>query len=85
MVARFDPMTWSQVAILFGAGVGAAIGQFGITLAYGYAAPRDIAVYDYSNILFTAALGFVFFGQIPDAWSVLGFALILFAAFRLNR
>ena len=85
MLARFDPMSASQVAILFGAGAGAAIGQFGITLAYGYAAPRDIAVYDYSNILFTAAFGLLLFGQVPDVWSVLGFALILAAAFRLNR
>ena len=85
MLARFDPMTTAQVAILFGAGAGAAIGQFGITLAYGYAAPRDIAVYDYSNILFTAAFGFLLFGQIPDVWSVLGFVLILAAAFRLHR
>ena len=85
MLARFDPMTVGQVAILFGAGAGAAIGQFGITLAYGYAAPRDIAVYDYSNILFTAAFGLLLFGQVPDVWSVLGFALILAAAVRLNR
>ena len=85
MLSRFDPMTVAQVAILFGAGAGAAIGQFGITLAYGYAAPRDIAVYDYSNILFTAAFGLVLFGQVPDVWSVLGFSLILVAAFRLNR
>ena len=85
MLAHFDPMTWAQVAILFGAGAGAAAGQFGITAAYGYAAPREIAVYDYSNILFTAAFGLVLFGQIPDLWSVLGFLLILAAAFRLHR
>jgi len=85
MVAGFDPMTWKQVAILFGAGAGAAIGQFGITLAYGYAAPREIAVYDYSNILFTAMFGLLFFGQIPDLWSLVGFAAILIAAFRLFR
>ena len=85
MLARFDPMTAGQVAILFGAGAGAAIGQFGITLAYGYAAPRDIAVYDYSNILFTAAFGLILFNQVPDIWSVLGFSLILVAAVRLNR
>ena len=78
-----DPMNAVQVLILSGAGAGAAIGQFGITLAYGYAAPRDIAVYDYSNILFTAAFGFLFFGQVPDLWSVFGFLLILLAAFRL--
>ena len=85
MAVRFDPMTWRQVVVLFGAGAGAALGQFGITMAYGYAAPRDIAVYDYSSILFTAALGFALFGQVPDAWSVLGFALIVAAAFRLHR
>ena len=85
MLSRFDPMTAAQVAILFGAGAGAAIGQFGITLAYGYAAPREIAVYDYSNILFTAAFGLLLFDQVPDVWSVLGFAFILAAAFRLHR
>ena len=85
MVHRFDPMTWQQVVVLFGAGAGAAIGQFGVTAAYGYAAPREIAVYDYSNILFTAAFGFFLFGQVPDLWSALGFGLILLAALLLNR
>ena len=84
MAAGFDPMTWRQVAALLGAGAGAAMGQFGITIAYGYAAPRDIAVYDYSNILFTAALGFTFFGQVPDALSAVGFALVIAAALRLH-
>ena len=83
MLAGFDPMTGRQVLILLEAGVGAAIGQFGITLAYGYAAPKDIAVFDYSGILFAAAFGFLCFGQIPDLMSVLGFAAILLAAVRL--
>ena len=85
IAVSFTPMTLAQVLILFGAGVGGALGQFGITVAYGFAAPRDIAVYDYSNILFTAAFGFVLFGQIPDIWSVAGFVLIIVAAFRLHR
>lgn len=84
MFARFDPMTWQQVLILFGAGASAALGQFGITLAYGYAEPREIAVFDYTNILFTAAFGFLFFSQVPDIWSVLGFVAILIAAFRMR-
>ncbi|MGN0832852.1 MAG: DMT family transporter [Kiritimatiellia bacterium] len=85
MLADFDPMTGAQVLVLLGAGVGAAIGQFGITLAYGYAAPREIAVFDYTNILFTAALGWLFFGQFPDFLSVVGFAVILSAAVFLAR
>ena len=85
LAAGLTPMTGAQLLILFGAGAGAAIGQFGITLAYGYAQPREIAVYDYSNILFTAALGYLFFDQMPDALSVAGFAVILVAAFRMFR
>ena len=84
MLHGFVPMTAAQVAILFGAGGGAALGQFGVTLAYRCAAPRDIAVYDYANILFTAALGFALFGQIPDGWSLAGFALIVAAALRMR-
>ena len=84
MIAGFDPMTWRQVLILFGAGAAAALGQFGITLAYGYAEPREIAVFDYSNILFTAAFGLLFFAQVPDVWSVVGFVAILIAAFRMR-
>ena len=85
MVHRFDPMSASQVVVLLGAGVGAAIGQFGITLAYGYAAPKDIAVFDYSGILFAALFGFLFFGQVPDLLSVAGFVAIILAAFALAR
>ena len=80
MATGFDPMTGLQVLILLGAGAGAAIGQFGITLAYGYAAPRDIALFDYSGILFAAVFGFLFFGQMPDCLSLLGFLLVLAAA-----
>ena len=85
LAAGLTPMTGTQLMILFGAGAGAAIGQFGITLAYGYAPPREIAVYDYSNILFTAALGYLVFDQMPDALSVAGFAVLLVAAFRMFR
>ena len=85
MAAGFDPMTGRQVLVLLGAGAGAAIGQFGITLAYGYAAPKDIAVFDYSGILFAAAFGFLFFVQVPDLLSVAGFLAIILAAFLLAR
>ena len=83
MAAGFTPMTAMQVVVLLGAGAAAAVGQFGVTLAYGYAAPREIAVWDYTNIPFTAALGFLMFDQVPDALSVAGFALIVLAAARL--
>lgn len=84
MLPGMKSMTFAQVAVLLGAGGAAAVGQFGVTLAYGYAAPRDIAVYDYSSVLFAAAFGYLFFAQVPDIFSVLGFAVILAALVLLN-
>ena len=79
------PMTPAQVLILFGAGLGALVGQFGVTAAYRFAAARDLAAYDYSNVVFSAMFGLLLFGQIPDPLSWIGFAMIFFMAFVMNR
>ncbi len=80
----FDPMTPAQVLIMLGAGLGAAVGQFGVTAAYRFAPPREIAVFDYTNVIFTSLFGFFFFAQKPDLISVAGFLLIVLAGAR-NR
>ncbi len=80
----YAPMTFAQVLVLLGAGVGAAIGQFGVTAAYRHAEPRSIAAYDYTNVIFTSLFGFFFFAQVPDVASVVGFVVILVAALRLH-
>ena len=72
-----EPMTGCQMLALLGAGGGAAVGQFGITWAYRFAEPRQIAVYDYSGIIFAAALGCAVFGQVPDILSFCGFLVII--------
>ena len=77
MLFDYQPMTGAQVAILFGAGVSAAVGQFGITAAYRLAQPRELAVYDYSNVAFAAMFGFFVFGQVPDVFSWIGIAIIV--------
>jgi drug/metabolite transporter (DMT)-like permease len=85
ILAGFTPMTAEQVLIMAGAGIGAAIGQFGITAAYRFSAPGPVAVFDYTNIIFTAVLGFMFFGQIPDLWSILGYVAIVVAAVVMRK
>lgn len=77
LVGGFVPMTAMQLAVLLAAGVCAAVGQFGITWGYRFAEPRQVAVYDYSGIIFAALLGFAAFGQIPDVFSVIGFTVII--------
>ena len=71
-----EPMTGMQVLFLLLAGLSAAGGQFSVTAAYCYAPAREISVYDYSQIIFSAILGFFVFGQIPDVYSILGYGII---------
>ena len=81
LLFHYTPMTWKQLLMLLLAGASATAGQFGVTLAYKYAPSREVSVYDYSQVLFSALLGFLLFGDLPDHWSVLGYVLILGAAF----
>lgn len=76
LIFGYHPMTAAQLVILLLAGIAAAGGQFAITAAYCYAPAREISVYDYSQIIFSAILGFVVFGQIPDMFSWLGYGII---------
>lgn len=77
LIINFEPMTWVQLLMLLGAGLAAAGGQFSITAAYYYAPAREISVYDYSQIIFSALLGYILFDQIPDALSFLGYVIII--------
>lgn len=76
LLFRYHPMSPSQLGILLLAGLAAAGGQFSITAAYTYAPAREISVYDYSQIIFSAILGFLVFAQISDLFSWLGYLII---------
>ena len=80
LIFDFHPMTLLQFLILIGAGAAAAGGQFTITAAYCYAPAKEISVYDYSQIIFATALGFLFFREVPDVWSFVGYDIIIAAA-----
>ncbi len=73
----YHPMTRQQILYLILVGVCAAGGQFGITAAYTFAPSREISVYDYSNIIFTAIEGYIFLHQgLPDILSLVGYFVI---------
>ena len=77
MLLSYQPMSMAQVIALLCAGAAAAGGQFAITAAYFHAPAREISVYDYSQIIFSALLGFLLFHQVPDRYSVIGYAIII--------
>ena len=76
LLLDFHPMTVGQVVILLCAGIAAAVGQFAITAAYSCAPAKEISVYDYTQIVFSALFGFLFLQQIPDRYSVIGYIII---------
>lgn len=79
IIAVYTPMSIKQFIYLILAGTFATIGQFGITLAYKYAPAKEISIFDYSNIIFSAIISLVFFNVLPDYLSFIGY-LIIFGA-----
>lgn len=80
MIINFEMFTPFQLFSLLMAGVAASGGQFAITAAYTYAPAKEVSVYDYSQIIFAAGLGFFVFGDVPDYLSVIGYIIIVLMA-----
>ena len=78
---QFEPMTASQFWMLVFSGLCAAFGQFGLTIAYSFAPAREISIFFYSTILYTAIFSIVFFNEVPDMLSVFGYIIIFAASF----
>lgn len=75
-IAGYVPMSAVQVVLLLCAGLAATGGQFCITYAYTYAPAREISVYDYTQIIFSAVLGYFVLSQTPDLASFVGYIII---------
>lgn len=78
---NYQPMSVLQLVFLILAGCAAAGGQLSVTAAYQHAPARDISVFDYSQVIYAAAFGIMLFGELPDVWSVIGYAIIIGTAF----
>lgn len=69
-----------ELILLVLLGILAALGQIALTLAYKGCPASEISIYDYSNIIFSSFLGYVFLKELPDLLSVAGGFLILSAS-----
>ena len=70
----------NELILLVLLGIFAALGQIALTFAYTGCPASDISIYDYSNIIFSSMLGFIFLKEVPDFLSVAGGVLILSAS-----
>lgn len=75
-----SPVQWAGLLLT---GLFAAGGQYFLTRAYTTGRAGEVSVYNYSQILFSGLLGFLIWGEIPDAWSLTGMGLITGAALLL--
>lgn len=80
LLFNYHTMSLQQLGILLLAGLSAAFGQFAITAAYTHAPAREISVYDYSQIIFSAIIGYIVFNQSSDILSVIGYLIIIATA-----
>ena len=76
MIASYESMSMIQLTYLILAGVFASLGQFGITFAYKFAPGKEISIFDYTNIIFSAIISLVLFGVLPDYLSMIGYVII---------
>jgi len=69
--------TWHD--ILFGVfiGVASTAGQWIVVLAFRYADASVLAPFSYTQLLWVSFLGFLIFGEVPDAYTVTGAAFIV--------
>ena len=83
-------MTWQLPSaldwvILLGTGLTGMIGHVCSTRAYAIGQATVVAPADFSRMPLAVLLGFVFFSELPDAWSVAGIVMIILAMFYISR
>lgn len=76
----WTPMTARQTVCLLLAGSSCAAAQYALTNAYYFAPPKDISIYDSTQILFSGLLGYLLFRQIPDGASWIAYLFIIAAS-----
>jgi drug/metabolite transporter (DMT)-like permease len=82
ILSALVPLVWiapSWHDIWFGIfiGVASTAGQWIVVLAFRYADASVLAPFSYTQLLWASILGFLVFGEVPDAWTVTGAMFIV--------
>lgn len=67
----------TEWAALIGMGILGTVAQLMMTYAYKHTDASIVSPYSFSAVLFAAMFGIIFWGEIPDRWSILGGSLIV--------
>ena len=76
-----DPAQWLMLA---GLGIVATLGHVLITKAYEHAEASLLAPLAFTEIIVAVAVGWWFFNDLPDRWTVLGVAILIASAIYIS-
>ena len=71
-----SPKSAAHLALFLGIGLLAAVAQVLQTLAYRYGSTHRVAPFSYAALVVSIGIGWLVFGAVPDAWSLLGMSII---------
>jgi drug/metabolite transporter (DMT)-like permease len=69
-------ITAPQLALIVSMGLSGGIGHFLLIRAYHHAPASTLTPFIYTQLIWATLLGWLVFGQFPDAWSLSGIAVI---------
>jgi drug/metabolite transporter (DMT)-like permease len=69
--------TWTQIALGVGIGTAATIGHWIVVQAFRYADASVLAPFSYVQLVWVTLIGFFVFGEVPDAVTFAGAAIII--------
>jgi drug/metabolite transporter (DMT)-like permease len=69
--------TWHDILFGIFIGIASTAGQWIVVLAFRYADASVLAPFSYTQLLWVSILGFLVFGEVPDAWTVTGAVFIV--------
>ncbi len=85
----YRPVELPDLAIMAATGVLVVIGQLCIIAAYRAAPAGFVAPIQYSQIIWAVLLGYLWFGEVPDRWVVVGAVVVIgsgmFIVYRESR
>jgi drug/metabolite transporter (DMT)-like permease len=69
--------TWHDIMFGILVGVASTAGQWIVVLAFRYADASVLAPFSYTQLLWVSILGFLVFGEVPDAWTIVGAGFVV--------
>lgn len=80
MLHDFSLPTGREFFLLMLIGIFGGFGQIALTYSYRMAPAAEISIYNYSGIVFSIILGYIFLGEVLDLSSFIGCGLVIAAA-----